>query len=77
MHQKHLLDNCNHKFTQLKVEVLRSLKFLPSQLELVKIILQRATNLKTLIFVPPKIKGRCKFKIEDALKYDKGHNKVI
>ncbi|XP_058726071.1 putative FBD-associated F-box protein At1g61330 [Vicia villosa] len=71
MHQKHLLDNCNHKFSCLKDVVLRSFKFLPSELELVKSILQRATILESLNFVPPKTMGCSLLKRQDALKYKK------
>jgi len=70
MHQKPHLDNCNHKFTQLKVVVLRSFKYLPSELELVKIVLQKGVILKRLVLIPPKIIGLCKFKREDASKYE-------
>jgi len=69
--QKPQLDNCNHKFIQLKVVVLRNFKYLPSELELVKIVLQRATNLERLVLIPPRINGRCKFKREDTPKYEK------
>jgi hypothetical protein len=68
-HHKYLLDFDNHKFTQLKVVVVRDFKFLPSELELVKIIVQRATILEGLFLIPPKIKGRSKFKSEDIPKY--------
>ncbi|WJX26532.1 hypothetical protein P8452_15442 [Trifolium repens] len=70
-HHKYLLDFDNHKFTQLKVVVVRDFKFLPSELELVKIIVQRATILEGLFLIPPKIKGRSKFKSEDIPKYAK------
>lgn len=68
MLHKPQLDNSNHKFTQLKVVVLRSFKFLPSELELVKIILQRATILESLFLIPPK-NGCSKFKRQDAAQY--------
>ncbi|XP_058726120.1 putative FBD-associated F-box protein At1g61330 [Vicia villosa] len=71
MHQKHLLDNWIHKFSCLKDVVLRSFKFLPSKLELVKIILQRATILESLVFLPPKTIGCNLLKRQDALKYEK------
>jgi len=70
MHQKPHLDNCNHKFTQLKVVVLRSFKYLPSELELVKIVLQKTVILERLVLIPPKITGLCKFKKEDTPKYE-------
>jgi hypothetical protein len=70
MHQKPLLDKCNHKFTQLKVVVLRSFKFFPSELELVKIILQKAVILERLFIIPPKINSPCKFKREEKPKYE-------
>ncbi|XP_058749778.1 putative FBD-associated F-box protein At1g61330 [Vicia villosa] len=70
MHQKNLLENCNHKFTQLKFAVIRNFKFLPSELELVKLILQRGTILERLVFVPPKKRTRSLFKREDAPKYE-------
>lgn len=60
MHQKPHIDNCNHKFTQLKVVVLRSFKYLPSELELVKIVLLKAVILERLVLIPPKIIGLCK-----------------
>jgi len=70
-HQKPQLDNCNHKFIQLKVAVFRNFKYLPSQLELVKMVLQRAINLERLVLIPPRINGHWKFKREDTPKYEK------
>lgn len=67
MHDKPQLDNCNYKFTQLKVVVLRSFKYLSSELELVKILFHRAINLERLELIPPKAYSLCKFKKEDTL----------
>jgi len=70
MHDKPQLDNCNYKFTQLKVVVLRSFKYLSSELELVKILLHRAINLERLELIPPKVYRLCKFKKKDTPNYE-------
>lgn len=71
LNQQPLLDKCNHKFTQLKVLMIRNFKFLPSELELVKIVLQRATILERLTLIPPESDGSSKFEGEYAAKYVK------
>lgn len=70
MHQKPHIDNCNHKFTQLKVVVVRSFKFLASELELLKIILQRATILEMVFLILPE-NGCCEFRTQDVPEYAK------
>lgn len=72
LYHKHHIDNCNYRFTKLKVVVIRNFEYMSAELQLVKQVLQRATILERLILIPPKIiNGRLKFKIEDAPKYDK------
>ncbi|XP_058726038.1 putative FBD-associated F-box protein At1g61330 [Vicia villosa] len=54
MHQKHLLDNCSHKFNNLKVVVLRSFKFLPSELDFSKDYFAKSNNFGEFGFLSTK-----------------------
>lgn len=65
LHHKPQLDRCNHKFTELKVAVVRCFKFLASELELLKIILQRATILEMVFLILPE-NGCSEFRPEYA-----------
>jgi len=70
LHHKFHLDSYNHKFTQLKVVVVRNFKFLSSELELLKIILQRATILEMVFLILPE-NGCSEFRTEDVPDYEK------
>jgi len=54
LHQKPKLENFDHYFDRLKFIKLKGFKFLQSELQLVKILLNKATHLEALILVSPK-----------------------
>nr|KYP63000.1 Putative FBD-associated F-box protein At1g61330 family [Cajanus cajan] len=68
LHQKPKLDKLDHYFDRLKYIRLKGFKFLQSELQLVKILLNKATNLEALVFVTPK-NGRTKLYRADAPRY--------
>lgn len=59
IHHKPMLDAFNHYFNRLRVVKLKSFKFSQSELELLKILLQKSRFLEYLILVTPK-NGRTK-----------------
>ncbi|KAK7327968.1 hypothetical protein VNO77_22062 [Canavalia gladiata] len=69
LHQKPRLEKLHHYFNKLRVVKLNGFKFLRSELELVKILLQRAISLELLVLVTPK-NGRTKLRSQDAPKYN-------
>ncbi|KAK7412273.1 hypothetical protein VNO78_03725 [Psophocarpus tetragonolobus] len=69
LHQKPKLDKFDHYFDRLKFVKLKGFKFLQSELELVKIILKKATHLEALIFVGAK-NGYTKFWRVNSSKYE-------
>ncbi|KAH1103217.1 hypothetical protein GYH30_037267 [Glycine max] len=68
LHQKPKLDKLDHYFDRLKYIKLKGFKFLQSELQLVKILLSKATHLEALILVTPK-NGRIKLWRADGPKY--------
>ncbi|KAK7302693.1 hypothetical protein RJT34_13589 [Clitoria ternatea] len=69
LHQKPEIEKVEDKFGWLRIVKLQGFKFLASELELVKIILQKAINLESLILVTPR-NGRNKLCKQDASQYE-------
>jgi hypothetical protein len=69
LHQREILENFQHFFTNLKFIKVEGFKFEMRELQLVKFFLGKAVFLEALVLVTPS-NGRTKFNTPDALIYD-------